>query len=163
MERRLILESIKTLILANILFAASMIYLAWTYAQQSHPDPGTSQAVVYIDGNSTQARPGYSDEYIEGKRLFKNNCAACHNKNMEDDMVGPALRGVEERWGNYPKEDLYRWIRNSGELIAAKHPRAVQLIGEWITVMNPFPKLSDAEIEAILTYIETDALPIPGS
>ncbi len=28
-----------------------------------------------------------------GKNLFKNNCAACHNKSMKDDMTGPALSG----------------------------------------------------------------------
>ena len=32
-----------------------------------------------------------------GEALFKANCASCHNRNMKDDLTGPALGGVEER------------------------------------------------------------------
>jgi len=31
-----------------------------------------------------------------GKKLFKNNCARCHAKNMKADATGPALGGVQE-------------------------------------------------------------------
>ncbi len=90
-----------------------------------------------------------------GKTLFKNLCAACHNRNMKDDLTGPALGGVEERWADYPREDLYKWIRNSQALIAQGHPRAVELWNVWKpTVMNNFPNLSDQDIENILAYIE---------
>ena len=58
-----------------------------------------------------------------GKVLFKNNCASCHNKNMKDDLTGPALGGFQERWADYPKEDLYSWIRNSQAMISSGHQR----------------------------------------
>ena len=90
-----------------------------------------------------------------GKTLFRNNCAACHNKNMRDDLTGPALGGVTERWEAYPKEDLYEFIRNSQEMIKAKHPRAEQLWNDWEPViMNAFEDLTDEEIEAVIAYIE---------
>ena len=41
-----------------------------------------------------------------GKDLFRNLCGSCHNKNMVQDMTGPALGGVQERWAEYPQEDL---------------------------------------------------------
>ncbi len=89
-----------------------------------------------------------------GKTLFKNQCAACHNRNMKDDLTGPALGGVEERWADYPREDLYAWIRNSQALISQGHPKAVELWNAWKpVVMNPFPNLSDQDIENILAYI----------
>ena len=47
---------------------------------------------------------------------------------MKDDLTGPALGAVEERWADYPEEDLYNWIRNSGAMIADGHPRAVELM-----------------------------------
>lgn len=91
---------------------------------------------------------------IDGKKIFQNNCAVCHNKNMVVDMTGPALFGVEERWADYPKEDLYNWIRNSQAMINEGHPRANELWSDWQpTVMNAFPTLTDEDIEAILTYI----------
>jgi len=89
-----------------------------------------------------------------GKALFKNNCASCHNKNMKDDLTGPALKGVTERWANYPEEDLYSWIRNSELLTEKGHPRAKALVAEWNAVMTSFPSLTDEEIEALLDYIE---------
>lgn len=90
-----------------------------------------------------------------GKTLFKNNCAACHNKNMKDKLTGPALGGTQERWAAYPEADLYSWIRNSQGMISKGHPRATELWNEWKpTVMNSFPTLSDADIANILAYID---------
>lgn len=91
-----------------------------------------------------------------GKASFKNNCASCHNKNMKDDLTGPALGGVQERWGSYPKTDLYKWIRNSQGLIASGHPRAAELWAKWKGngMMTAFPNLSDQEIEDILAYVD---------
>lgn len=89
-----------------------------------------------------------------GKTLFTQNCAACHNRNMKDDLTGPALAGVEERWAAYPKEDLYHWIRNSQAMIEAEHPRALEIWQQWQpTIMTSFPKLEDEEIEQILAYV----------
>lgn len=91
----------------------------------------------------------------QGKALFKTYCAACHNKNMKDDLTGPALGGVVKRWADYPMEDLYKWIRNSQELVEAEHPRAVAIWKEWNKVnMTAYRNLTDEEIEAILFYIE---------
>ena len=35
-------------------------------------------------------------DLAEGKELFRGKCATCHNKNMKQDLTGPALGGVEE-------------------------------------------------------------------
>jgi cytochrome c2 len=91
----------------------------------------------------------------KGKDLFKNNCAACHNRDMQSNLTGPALGGVQERWAAYPRTDLYQWIRNSQALIDAEHPRALELWKKWKPViMTPSSNLKDEDIEAILTYVE---------
>ncbi|MBL7806933.1 MAG: c-type cytochrome [Saprospiraceae bacterium] len=90
-----------------------------------------------------------------GKDLFVANCAACHNKNMKDDLTGPALSGTEDRWSAFPRKDLYAWIRNSQALIATGHPRANEVWAKWKpTLMNNFPSLTDEQIESILLYIK---------
>jgi len=89
-----------------------------------------------------------------GKALFKTNCAQCHNKNMKDDLTGPALGGVEERWADYDQADLYSWIRNSQALVQAGHPRATEVYNQWNKVaMNPFPNLTDDDISNLMAYI----------
>jgi len=100
---------------------------------------------------------GYGQDFdvTLGKSLFKNKCASCHNKNMRDDLTGPALGGYEERWADYPAEDLYQWIRNSQSMINVDaHPRAVELWNEWKpTVMTAFPELTDGDIDNIMAYV----------
>ena len=89
-----------------------------------------------------------------GKTLFRNQCAACHNKDMKSDLTGPALGGAEERWAAFPKEDLYSWIRNSQALVKSGHPRAVEIYNQWKQVpMTAFTSLTDPEIANILAYI----------
>lgn len=96
----------------------------------------------------------FTKKAIDGKKIFQNNCASCHAKNMKTDATGPALIGVEERWADYPKEDLYNWIRNSQAMINDDHPKANELWNDWQpTVMTSFPSLTDEDIEAILEYI----------
>ena len=95
----------------------------------------------------------------EGKSLFTANCAACHAKDMKSKLTGPALAGMEERWADYPREDLYAWIRNSQALIATGHPRATELWNEWkLTLMNNFPGLTDDQIEGIILYVNDVAV-----
>lgn len=95
----------------------------------------------------------------KGKDLFKNNCAACHNRDMKSNLTGPALGGVQERWAAYPRSDLYQWIRNSQALIDAGHPRAQELWNKWKPViMTPSSSLKDEDIEAILAYVEEQNL-----
>lgn len=98
---------------------------------------------------------GQEADIAAGKALFKAQCNQCHAKDMKSKLTGPALGGVEERWADYPREDLYAWIRNSQAMISAGHPRATELWNEWKpTIMNPFPALTDAEMENVLAYID---------
>lgn len=93
----------------------------------------------------------------EGKNLFIANCASCHNKNMKDNLTGPALGGTEERWSAFPRKDLYAWIRGSQAMIAAGHPRAVELWNKWKpSQMNNFPGLTDEQIESMLLFINAE-------
>ncbi len=90
-----------------------------------------------------------------GKALFKAKCATCHSANMKTDATGPALGGVQERWADFPQEDLYSWIQNSQALVATGHPRATKLFKDWNgSVMNSFTELSTDDIDNILVYID---------
>lgn len=98
---------------------------------------------------------GMEADVSRGKHIWNENaCGSCHKKDMKTDATGPALAEVTERWADYPKADLYNWVRNSTALIDSGHPKAVALYDEWKTVMQSYPNLSDQDIEHLLAYIE---------
>ncbi len=86
----------------------------------------------------------------KGKELFNSLCAACHKRYK--NAVGPSLHGVTER---RDMDWLYKWIKNSQELIKSGDSQAVQLYEEWNKVaMNAFPQLNNQDIDNILAYVE---------
>jgi cytochrome c551/c552 len=93
--------------------------------------------------------PSSDAESVSGEVLFKRNCSQCHLPNK--DFIGPALAGVESRWKS--KDLLYKFIRNSQEVIQTD-PYAKELFIKWKELpMLPNPNLTDAAIYAILTFI----------
>lgn len=85
----------------------------------------------------------------KGKELFNSLCAACHKRYKK--ATGPALYGVTER---HSREWLYKWIKNSAELIASGDAEAIAIYEEYNKVaMNAFPQLSNADIDNILAYV----------
>ncbi len=99
-----------------------------------------------------------SGDAAAGKALFNAQCAACHK--LDAKMTGPALRGVGDK---YEKEWLYKWIRNSADLIKSGDERANKIFNEYNqSPMTAFPQLSDADIDNIIAYtMEPVAAPAP--
>ncbi len=94
-----------------------------------------------------------------GKALFSANCASCHAVNK--DLTGPALAGVEGRWGGDRKK-LHAWIRNSTAFLKTGDKYANELYLKYNKVqMSVFTGLSDPEIDAILDYVKS--VPPPGA
>ncbi len=88
----------------------------------------------------------------DGKQLFNQKCASCHA--IDKQLVGPALRGVEERWAD--RDQLNNWIRNSAAVVKFGYPRAVEVYNQFNKLqMTAFPELTDKDIDAILAYINT--------
>ena len=89
----------------------------------------------------------------DGKQLFMVNCGTCHHPTR--DLTGPSFYGVRNRWKN--KKLLYEYIKNSTAVIK-KDPYAKQLFEKWNkTIMTPFPKLTNANIDAIFDYVDGEA------
>lgn len=99
--------------------------------------------------------PAPAGDAVKGKELFNANCAACHK--LDTKSTGPALRNVAAK---YDKEWLYKWIRNSGELIKSGDAQAVKVFEENNKVaMTAFPQLSNEDIDNILAYTSEVAPP----
>ncbi len=89
-----------------------------------------------------------SGDPVKGKELFNANCAACHK--LDAKMTGPALRGVGDK---YDKEWLYKWVKNSSDLIKSGDAKAVKVYEEFAkSNMTAFPQLSNGDIDNIVAY-----------
>lgn len=99
-----------------------------------------------------ETKPVATIESKEGKKLFFKHCALCHNRNMVDDMTGPALYKVEERWDS--KTDLIHFIQDPQSLINNNNERAVKVAALWPSEMTAFPQLDSIAIEKILDFVE---------
>ena len=107
--------------------------------------------IVFIGCNANQQQSQPEEPIAktsDAETLFKNTCAQCHKCDAE--FTGPALRGSWDRWPD--KKLLFEFIRNSQEVIA-KDAYAKELFKKYNqTYMNPYPQLTDAEIQSLLDY-----------
>lgn len=96
----------------------------------------------------------------DGKSLFMSNCASCHA--VLKDGTGPALFGVEERVPD--KKLLHAWIRNNQAVLASGNKYFNDLYNARNkTPMNQFLSLTDAEIDAILSYVQTEGVKLQSA
>lgn len=100
-------------------------------------------------------------KFDQGKKIFKTNCASCHNKNV--DMTGPALVNVGDRVPS--KEWFNQWVRNNVALRASGDAYANEIYSKWNkAAMNTFPGLSDEELDAMWEYFNNpDPVPAGGT
>ena len=118
-----------------------------------YPEITTSDKYEYTVQKSVSSKIN-NPLLVQGEKIFKAQCNQCHHRDMKNDLTGPALGGVEERWAAYPIEDLYDWIRNSQKMIAEGHPKAVELWNKWNKIIMTSNQLTDEEIQAVLAYID---------
>lgn len=97
----------------------------------------------------------YSNQSLaqDGKALFSANCASCHA--IDKKLTGPALQGVEERWGGDRKK-LHAWIKNSSNFLKTGDKYANDLFVSYNKVpMTAYEGvLDEKQIDAILDYVK---------
>lgn len=145
----------------NLLFKLSSIVitaLLFTFTNSIHAQDETQEEVATEETTTQTPADDLGGDPTVGKQLFNTNCAACHQ--LDRKGVGPALRNVAEK---YEKEWLYSWIKNSQAMIAAGDPQAVAIYEEYNrSVMQPFPQLTDTDIDNILAYT-SQPKPVPDT
>jgi cytochrome c2 len=102
----------------------------------------------------------------DGAKIFKQNCAVCHNSHSDKMSTGPGLAGVFDRVqpGSLTKEAwLHKWILNSDKMVKEGDAYAKQLKTKYNNVsMTVFEgQLSDKDVDAVLAFIKGPA-PVTG-
>ncbi|MDX1461712.1 MAG: cytochrome c3 family protein [Marinirhabdus sp.] len=133
----------------NLSSIVSLVLLAVLLTFSNHIIAQADTTAVAAEAEAaTPAADGVGDAEA-GKALFNSNCAACHKRYKK--ATGPALFGVTDK---YDREWLYKWIKNSQELIASGDAQAVAIFEEYNkSVMTAFPGLSNTDIDNILAYV----------
>ncbi len=91
----------------------------------------------------------------QGKNLFNQRCAACHK--LEKKLIGPPLARIGERRS---EEWFLKFVSNSQALIQSGDAQAVAIFKEYNQqIMPPFTDLSESDIKAIWTYLNSVAAP----
>ena len=108
-------------------------------------------AFLFLGFSNLNAQPN-------GEEIFNTYCASCHKP--DKNSTGPALQGAKQRWEeNSSLDNLYKWVKNSQEVVKAGDPYAVKLFKEWNgSIMTPQP-ISNEQIDAVLTYVDAYVAP----
>jgi cytochrome c2 len=149
------LKFLQSFLLVCCLFTGGNFLFAQETEADTAPPEATTEAAPEAAAGGDVA-PGAGD-YKKGKSLWnENGCGACHAGDMANNLTGPALGGVQERWAGEPREHLYSWIKNSQALIASgESARAAAVWAQWKpTVMSNYLNLSDGDIEHLLAYVK---------
>ena len=87
-----------------------------------------------------------------GKQLFtQRGCNACHA--IGKKLAGPDLAGVTAR---RDVEWLRRWLKTTDQMLESDSI-AKAMLAEFQNVRMPNLKLSDAEIDALLNYLQQES------
>ena len=84
-----------------------------------------------------------------GSNIFQASCASCHS--LQGPSVGPALGWITQRRN---KQWLIDFTRNNARMMWRGDAYTCYLFNRYNkTPMNPFPNLSDADLEGVFSYI----------
>jgi cytochrome oxidase Cu insertion factor (SCO1/SenC/PrrC family) len=91
----------------------------------------------------------------KGEELFRTRCVTCHTVGQPGTetakSIGPDLTHVtrtrQRGW-------LVRWLKEPDAVLAAKDPIAVGLYEKYNKLAMPNLKLSEADVEAVLSFLE---------
>ncbi len=97
----------------------------------------------------------------KGESLFRTRCATCHTvggghvaRKAGKRDFGPDLAGVT---GKRDRGWLTRFLAMPDKMVAEKDPLALALLAEHDNVLMPNLRLSEVDIQALLTYIEEES------
>ena len=95
----------------------------------------------------------FAKPFPEGKTIFINRCAACHNVNKK--LVGPALVGVDER---HDLSWIVKFVQSSQSVIKGGDQKAIALYEKFNKVTMPdHPDLTSENIKNVVEYIKSES------
>ena len=89
----------------------------------------------------------------EGKTIFNNRCASCHNVNKT--LTGPALAGIHER---RDIEWIINFVQSSQAMVKKGDKDAIALFEKFNKIPMPdHSDLTDENIKSIVEYVKSES------
>jgi cytochrome c oxidase cbb3-type subunit 3 len=80
---------------------------------------------------------------------------------VDKNSTGPKLQGVKQKWTDAGEgENLYKWVQNSTELISSGKSALAKEISGFSATAMPAQALSNEEIDAVFSYIDSYVAPV---
>jgi len=89
----------------------------------------------------------------KGEDLFRSRCDACHSLDDQEGL-GPGLLNVTKQ---RDRAWLTRWLKAPDKLLAEQDPIALELYNRYKKILMPNLRLSDADVEALIAYMEASS------
>ncbi|HLF95599.1 MAG TPA: SCO family protein [Methylococcaceae bacterium] len=117
---------------------------------------GQSLPSYRVDGpqRASYAEAPRLPDLPKAEDIYRSRCLACHSLGKEDG-IGPGLAGVAQK---RDRAWLARWLKAPDRLLAEKDPIALELFARYKNLPMPNFKLDDAEVEALIGYLENPTL-----
>lgn len=96
---------------------------------------------------------------VNGEQIFSDYCSSCHK--VDGKSTGPWIKGARQRWAdNSSEENLYKWVKNSAEVIKSGDTYANKIFKEYNESPMTPQALSNEQIDAVLEYVDTYVAPV---
>jgi mono/diheme cytochrome c family protein len=107
--------------------------------------------IAFASVGAAQAVPVDANLAKRGKALFGNRgCAGCHTFGKK--LAGPDLVGATER---RDKEWMRNWLKTPDKMLETDSV-AKAMLAEFQNVKMPNMKLSDADVDALVHYMQQE-------
>lgn len=113
-------------------------------------------SLLWACGSSNSSIEDYKKNEMtggsSGADIFNAKCSMCHS--LKEDKIGPALSGVQQRWGGDTGK-LKLFIRDAQSVINSGDAYAASLYEKWNRSNMPsFSSLSEDEINDLVEYLK---------
>ena len=124
--------------LKNLLLAAGLgatLVLGACGSDDSSSSDTTKEDTSMNDDSSMKDDSSKTETAVNAEKIFANNCATCHGKNLEGN-VGPNLTKVGSK---YSSEEIQNIIKNGkGQMPAGilKDDKEIVAVADWLADMK---------------------------
>lgn len=129
----------------------SFFYLVFAEEGKEEGDDRRTTIVAMCGTSSFNSSPAHAQE---GKTLFRNYCASCHDKTMTRHMTGPPLRNFTNMW-NSDTLLILDYLRDSETFLdTSSLARSQYLKIEYKDIgSHGFVNFTKEELRDLMTYI----------